>query len=249
MGRDQLEIRPTNFFVKVEVGRSAPAPPLRVLMKNSADKERIISDMGTEEKRLLRCDPGKSDEHVGDVLRARFALPMGRAQEVGAGKRFQKRRDIIAKFAIADSSLLQDVSREHVKIKLRRNSELVRSRQDGIDETGMIEHVVARVGVSEQIDQRHVIFLRTRQRAHDEIEIRGGKPRPAIRPDHRKMIMNNAGADDKRVFAKVTKKTGEALPHPGFVRAEISCSPSVTRRMSISLLLRLFKDSQSDCKL
>ena len=55
----------------------------------------------------------------------------------------------------------------------------------------MIEHIIARIAVGEEIDERDVIFLRTRQRAHDEIEIRCGKPRPTIRPDHRGYIMSN----------------------------------------------------------
>ena len=54
-----------------------------------------------------------------------------------------------------------------------------------VDQPRMIEHRVARFGVAQQIDQRNVIVLRTRQRAHDEIEIRRGEPRPTIRPDHR----------------------------------------------------------------
>jgi hypothetical protein len=33
--------------------------------------------------------------------------------------------------------------------------------------------------------------LRTRQRAHDEVEIGCGKPRPTIRSDHRDFIMRN----------------------------------------------------------
>jgi hypothetical protein len=40
-------------------------------------------------------------------------------QPVGAGKSFQKRTDVIAKLAIGNASLLQNVPSKHVKIKLR----------------------------------------------------------------------------------------------------------------------------------
>jgi hypothetical protein len=36
-----------------------------------------------------------------------------------------------------------------------------------------------------------LVGLRTRQRAHDEIEIGCGKPRPTIRSDHRDFIMRD----------------------------------------------------------
>jgi hypothetical protein len=39
--------------------------------------------------------------------------------------------------------------------------------------------------------------LRPRERAHDEVEIRCGKPRPTIRSDHRDFIMRDA-----RVYGK-----------------------------------------------
>jgi hypothetical protein len=45
--------------------------------------------------------------------------------------------------------------------------------------------------------------LRTRQRAHDEVEIGCGKPRPTIRPYHRDFILNN-----EAVYGK-SDRTGE----------------------------------------
>src|SRR6185312_13192721 len=119
---------------------------------------------------------------------------MRRTQEICARKCFQERTDVIANLSIADSSLLQDVPREDVKIELGRNRELVWPGQDRVDQSRMIEHVIARIAVGEQINERDVIFLRTRQRTHDEIEIRCGKPRPTIRPDHRESIMSNRRA-------------------------------------------------------
>jgi hypothetical protein len=49
----------------------------------------------------------------------------------------------------------------------------------------------ARFDIAQQIDERNLIGLRARERAHDEVEIRGGKPRPTIRPDHRELIMRD----------------------------------------------------------
>ena len=53
----------------------------------------------------------------------------------------------------------------------------------------MIENGIARFEIAQKIDQRNVIVLGARERAHDEVEIRGGKPRPTIRPDHRELVM------------------------------------------------------------
>ena len=55
----------------------------------------------------------------------------------------------------------------------------------------MIEDGVARLDIAQQVDQRDLVGLRTRKRAQDEVKIRGGKPRPTIRPDHRDFIMRN----------------------------------------------------------
>ena len=61
----------------------------------------------------------------------------------------------------------------------------------------MIQNRVARRDIAQKINQRNLIALRTRERAHDEVEISGGKPRPTIRPDHRDFIMR-----DTRVYGK-----------------------------------------------
>jgi hypothetical protein len=37
---------------------------------------------------------------------------------------------------------------------------------------------IARFDIAQKIYQRNLIGLRPRQRAHDEVEIGGGKPRP-----------------------------------------------------------------------
>ncbi len=61
----------------------------------------------------------------------------------------------------------------------------------------MIQNRVARRDIAQEIDQRNLVGLRTRQRAHDEVEIGGGKPRPTIRPDHRDFIMRDGRAYGK----------------------------------------------------
>jgi hypothetical protein len=55
----------------------------------------------------------------------------------------------------------------------------------------MIQNGIARFDIAQQIDQRDLIGLRSRQRAHNEVEIGSGKPRPTIRPDHRDFIMRD----------------------------------------------------------
>jgi len=61
----------------------------------------------------------------------------------------------------------------------------------------MIQNRVARRDIAQKIDKRDLVALRTRQRAHDEVKIGGGKPRPTIRPDHRDFIMRNTCAYGK----------------------------------------------------
>ena len=76
----------------------------------------------------------------------------------------------------------------------------------------MIENRIARLDIAQKIDQRNLICLRTRKRAHDEIEISRGKPRPTIRPDHRDFIMGDGCADGKpdsngrAIFARPTSE-------------------------------------------
>jgi len=66
--------------------------------------------------------------------------------------------------------------------------------QDCIDQPRMIENGIARFDIAQKIDERDLISLRPRKRAHDEIEISRSKPRPTIRPDHRDFIMRNRSA-------------------------------------------------------
>ena len=49
----------------------------------------------------------------------------------------------------------------------------------------MIEDGIACFRVAQQFDERDVIGPRTRQSANDKVEIRGRKPLPTIRANHR----------------------------------------------------------------
>ena len=69
--------------------------------------------------------------------------------------------------------------------------------QDGVNQSRMIENGIARFDVAQKIDKRDLIGLGARERAHDEVEIGGGKPRRTIRPDHRELIMREGGAYGK----------------------------------------------------
>jgi len=69
--------------------------------------------------------------------------------------------------------------------------------QDCINQSRMIENGVARFNVTQQINKGNLIGLRPCERAHDEVEIRCGKPRPTIRTNHRDFIMRDEDADGK----------------------------------------------------
>ena len=64
----------------------------------------------------------------------------------------------------------------------------------------MIENRITRLDIAQKIDQRNLIGLRTRQRAHDEVEIGCGEPRPTICSNHRDFIMRSSRADGKHLL-------------------------------------------------
>jgi hypothetical protein len=57
-----------------------------------------------------------------------------------------------------------------------------------------------------------LVGLRARERAHDEVEIRGGKARPTIRPDHRELIMHEQNRVWQARFLK--SKAASVLAQP-----------------------------------
>ena len=61
---DELIIRPADLFVEFDIGRSALASSLRVLVKNAADEERVISYMCAQKEILLGRCASERDEHV-----------------------------------------------------------------------------------------------------------------------------------------------------------------------------------------
>ena len=69
----------------------------------------------------------------------------------------------------------------------------------------MIENGIARFEIAQKIDQGNVIGLGARERAHNEVEISSGKPRPTIRSDHRELVMRKA-----RVYGKPNRHRNEA---------------------------------------
>src|SRR5439155_17445279 len=109
-----------DLLVEFDIGTTAQTAPLCVLVKNSADEKRVITNVRPEQKRLLGSRAGQRDEHVGNILLRAMIDLVRHLQPARARKRFKQRSDIIAKFAVADSALLQNVAGQNVKIKLRR---------------------------------------------------------------------------------------------------------------------------------
>jgi hypothetical protein len=77
-----------------------------------------------KQKRLLGRRAGQRDEYVMDVLLNTFADAFGNLQLARTRKRFKQRCDIVAQLSIADSTLLQNVPGQNIKIKLRGNSQM-----------------------------------------------------------------------------------------------------------------------------
>jgi hypothetical protein len=88
----------------------------------------------------------------------------------------------------------------------------------------VIEHAIARFRVAQKIDQGNMVGLRARQRPHDELEISGGKPRPTIRLDHRKLVMSTGCANGKRVLSN------EALRRKGWDYPKLRLALELERR-------------------
>ena len=72
----------------------------------------------------------------------------------------------------------------------------------------MIENGIARFNIAQKIDQRDLVSLRARERAHNEVEISRRKPRPTIRLNHRDLIMRERRAYGKSDYKGVLRNTG-----------------------------------------
>src|SRR5438105_3700848 len=114
-----------DLLVESQVRCTAQTALLRVLVKNSANKKRIVTDISAQKERFFRCCAGEGDQHVGNILsRILLAALVGGLQKRDSRKLFQERPDIIAQFAIGDPGIAQDMSGENVEIELRRNPQL-----------------------------------------------------------------------------------------------------------------------------
>src|SRR5262245_55418939 len=121
MRRNKLIVRPADLLVKLDVWSATQTASLSrdCGMKNSADKQRIITNMRAKQEGLLRRGAVQSNQDIGDVLLGQMIYLVGNLKPARVRKCFQQRRNVIAKLSIADSTLSQDVASEHVKIKLR----------------------------------------------------------------------------------------------------------------------------------
>ena len=189
MRGNKLKVRPTDLLVKLDVWSATQTASLRVLVKNSADEQRVITNMRAKQECLFRSGAIQRDQDIGNVLLSEMMCLLGNLEPARARKCFQQRRDVIAKLPVSDSALLQDVASEYIKVKLRRDVQLAAVIQNSVDQPRMIQNGIARFDIAQEIDKRNLVGLRTRQRAHDEVEIGCGKPRPTIRSDHRDFIM------------------------------------------------------------
>src|SRR5947207_2314121 len=72
----------------------------------------------------------------------------------------------------------------------------------------MIENGIARFNIAQKIDQRDLVSLRARERAHNEVEISRRKPRPTIRLNHRDLIMRERRAYGKSDYKGVLRNAG-----------------------------------------
>src|SRR5437773_8175207 len=180
---DKLISAATDFLVKFDVGRPAKTAALGVLVKDATDEERVISNVRAQKKRLLGRGAGERDQHVGNIFVGAVVRPgesvlwrldLVRAlQLIRARKSFEQRADIIAKFAIANAGLLQDVPGENIKIELGRDVEMARIGKNGLDQARMIENRVAGFRVSEKSGQGNAIAARVSEGEDDKIELHG----------------------------------------------------------------------------
>ena len=195
MRSDKLIIAATDLLVKFDVGRTAQTAALRVLVKDATDEEGVISDVRAQEESLLGRGAGERDQHIGNIFVGAVVRPgesvfwridLVRAlQLIRARKSFEQRADIIAKFAIANAGLLQDVACENIKIELGRDVEMARIGKNGLDQARMIENRVAGFRVTKKIDQGNATAARASEGADNKIEIRSGETCPTICPNHR----------------------------------------------------------------
>ena len=87
--------------------------------ENSADEQRVVSDVRPKQKRLFWSGAVQRDEDVGDVLLGQMMCLIRNLQPARVRKGLEHRRDVVAELSVADSALLQNVPGQNIKIKLR----------------------------------------------------------------------------------------------------------------------------------
>src|SRR5205823_365003 len=125
--------------------------------------------------------------------------------------------DIIAQFAVANSGVAQNISRQNIEVELGGDPELAVIAQNGLHQARRIDNRIASLGIGEEIDQGDGFGLGTCQGEHDKIEICCGKPRPTIRLNHRKPIISTVGAKRQDASAAPSRsglKTGVPWGRP-----------------------------------
>src|SRR6476620_8537587 len=68
MRRNKLIVRPTDLLVKLDVRSATQTAPLRVLVKNSADEQRVITNVRPKQECLLGSGAIQRDQNIGNVL-------------------------------------------------------------------------------------------------------------------------------------------------------------------------------------
>src|SRR5437899_10010871 len=121
--------------------------------------EQSCSHRQLNNPRPLRSRASQRDEHVANVLLSAIVDLVRQLQLVRARKSFEQRPDIVAKLAVADPALLQNVPGQNIKIKLRRNPQVSAIAQNGVDQSRMVENGIARFDITQKIDKRNLISL------------------------------------------------------------------------------------------
>src|SRR5712691_6669626 len=115
--------------------------------------------------------------------------------------------------------------------------------QNSVNQPRVIQNGIARFDIAQQIDERNLVSLRTRQRAHDEIEIGCGKPCPTIRPDHRDFIMRDPRPCGKQDCNGILSVSGERKTQKEAQKEEAKSFPLKMPRSCWSGQYRTWDDS------
>src|SRR5262245_66273944 len=106
MRRNKLIVRPADLLVKLDVWSATQTASLSrdCGMKNSADKQRITTNMRAKHEGLLRRSAVQSNQDIGDVLLGQMIYLVGNLKPTRMRKCFEQPRNVIAKLYIADHS-------------------------------------------------------------------------------------------------------------------------------------------------